>query len=114
MDDIQHARSLRRNQTKAEAKLWSRLRSRRLEGLKFVRQKPIGPYVVDFACVSAKLAIELDGGQHAERTDADRFRTEQLSEEGWELLRFWNHDVLKNPDGVCDRIATAVKMSLNR
>ncbi len=100
----QLARSLRRSQTDAEAKLWGHLRGRRLDGLKFRRQVPIVGYITDFACVDAKLIIELDGSQHAEREEADAIRTAALRLVGYEVIRFWNADVLKNVDAVLSTI----------
>ena len=101
------ARRLRRDQTDAERKLWFRLRDRRLNGLKFRRQMPIESYIVDFCCESARLIIELDGGQHAERS-SDAERTANLENYGYLVLRFWNNDVLGNIDGVLETIiATA-------
>jgi very-short-patch-repair endonuclease len=99
------ARRLRRDQTDAERTLWFRLRDRRLNGMKFRRQMAIKSYVVDFCCESARLIIELDGGQHAERTDSDVKRTADLEAFGYLVLRFWNNDVLSNIDGVVETIA---------
>jgi very-short-patch-repair endonuclease len=93
------ARSLRQRSTDAERKLWSRLRDRRLMGFKFKRQVPRGRYVVDFLCVEAGVAVEVDGSQHAD-SQADRMRTAQLEGEGLKVLRFWNNDILNNMDGV--------------
>ena len=102
------ARRLRRNQTDAERVLWFRLRDRRLNGLKFRRQMPIKSYVVDFCCESARLVIEIDGGQHVERRAEDEKRTFDLETYGYLVLRFWNNEVLKNIDGVLETIvATA-------
>jgi very-short-patch-repair endonuclease len=98
------ARKLRRKQTNAERELWLRLRDRRLNGLKFRRQVPIGGYVVDFCCESARLIVELDGGQHVERSEADAKRTAELEAQGYLVLRFWNNDVLRNIDGVLECI----------
>ena len=92
------ARKLRRNMTEAEERLWYHVRGRRLEGEKFVSQVQIGNYVADFACRTARLAIELDGGQHSLARDAAR--TEAIEKFGYVILRFWNHDVLQNTDGV--------------
>jgi very-short-patch-repair endonuclease len=85
--------------TDAERGLWSALRSRRLAGYKFRRQHPVGPFIVDFACIEHRLAIEADGGQHAENRKDGR-RTGWLTRRGWRVLRFWNNDVLTNPGGV--------------
>jgi very-short-patch-repair endonuclease len=103
------ARKLRRNQTDAERKLWFRLRDRRLSGLKFRRQFPIDRFVVDFFCADAHLIIELDGGQHAVRTDADARRTQVLEAKGYLVLRFWNNDVMRNIDGVVEVIAMTLE-----
>src|SRR5436309_16061102 len=85
-------RRLRRQSTDAETKLWFALRDRRLAGFKFVRQAPLGPYVVDVLCREGKLVIEVDGGQHAENS-RDRIRDEYLRSDGFRVLRFWNSDV---------------------
>ena len=102
------ARRLRRNQTDAERKLWFCLRDRRLHGLKFRRQTQIGQYVVDFYCETARLIVELDGGQHAERNERDAARTAALEAQGYLVLRFWNHDVLRNIDGVLESIVATL------
>ena len=105
---VRSARRLRRDQTDAERTLWFRLRDRRLNGLKFRRQMPLKSYVVDFCCESARLVIELDGGQHDIRVDEDARRTSELESFGYVVLRFWNNDVLNNIDGVLETIvATA-------
>ena len=84
------ARQLRANSTKAELRLWRRLRSRALNGHKFVRQEPIGPYVVDFVCREQRLVIEVDGGQHA--TDKrDAVRDRWLADHRYRIMRFWNN-----------------------
>jgi primosomal protein N' (replication factor Y) len=79
------------------------LRSRRLIGFKFRRQHPLGPYVLDFACVEHRLAVEADVSQHAD-SDHDRRRSDWLLYEGWRVVRFWNHDILRNPEAVLDTI----------
>ena len=104
-----HARVLRANQTEAETRLWRRLRDRQLGGAKFRRQVPIGPYIADFVCFAAKLIVELDGGQYADTAEADSARTVWLEKRGFRVLRFWNHDVLANPDGVPERILEALR-----
>ena len=96
---VRAVRRLRRQSTDAETKLWFALRDRRLAGFKFVRQAPLGPYVVDFLCREGKLVIEVDGGQHAENS-RDRIRDEYLRSDGFRVLRFWNSDVMANRDGV--------------
>ena len=95
------ARDLRRDQTHAERKLWNRIRSRSIDGCKFVRQEPICPYFVDFVCRERRLVIELDGGQHAE-SERDVVRDRWLADHRYRVLRFWNNDVLSNIDGVGD------------
>jgi len=105
------ARKLRGSSTDAEALLWSRLRGRQLEGRKFVRQFPIGNAVADFACRSARLVVELDGGQHSERIEQDADRTWVIESYGFHLIRFWNHDVLGNLDGVLEEIRAALLLA---
>ena len=92
--------------TEPELILWSQLRRRGLGGHKFRRQHPIGPYVVDFACLKAKLIVELDGGHHSEQREADRQRDANLKEQGFTVLRFWNDDVRSNLAGVLEQIAS--------
>lgn len=105
------ARELRQSQTDAEALLWSRLRDRRLLGLKFRRQRPILGYFADFACLEIGLVIELDGGQHAsdEAAASDSGRTAALSSAGFQVLRFWNHDVLRNTEAVMQQILNVAR-----
>jgi very-short-patch-repair endonuclease len=92
--------------TDAEMKIWQRLRAHRFRGLSFRRQLPVGPYVVDFACLDARLIIEIDGGQHAsDQAKYDAKRDAWLRAEGFVVLRFWNNDVLTNLRGVLERIA---------
>jgi len=93
------ARALRRDQTEAERIMWRLLRDRRFDGVKFRRQVPIGPFVVDFAAIEHRLVVELDGGQHAENAQ-DARRDGYLSDRGWRVARFWNIDVMKNREGV--------------
>ena len=104
----QRARRLRRNATGAEKTLWSLLRRKQLAGYRFRRQVPLGPYIVDLACLSARLVIEVDGGQHARSVDRDKHRTQWLEARGYRVLRFWNNDVLGNPDGVLQNILHAL------
>jgi very-short-patch-repair endonuclease len=103
------ARRLRRNQTDTERTLWFRPRDRRLAGWKFRRQFPIDRFVVDFFCADAHLVIELDGGQHAIRTEADAQRTKILEAMGYLVLRYWNNEVMRNIDGVMEDIAAALE-----
>ena len=105
---IGRARQLRRDTTDAEARLWGRLRSRQLDRAKFVRQHPIDRYVVDFCCRGARLVVELDGGQHADNA-ADEVRTRVIEANGYTIIRFWNHDVLGNIDGVLTEIQSALR-----
>ncbi len=95
-----HAAPLRQAMPEAEARLWQQLRDRRLMGHKFRRQHSIGPSVADFACVAARLVIELDGSQHAEAEAADSRRTAFLVAGGWTVIRFWNARVLTDMDNV--------------
>ena len=101
------ARALRAAQTEVERRLWQRLRNRQLNGAKFRRQHPIGPYIADFFCLDARLVIELDGSQHGEESTlrTDRRRTEYLANECYRVLRFWNEEVMSNIDGVLEEIA---------
>jgi very-short-patch-repair endonuclease len=101
------AQRLRRALTDAERKLWSVLRSRQLQGAKFRRQQPIGPFIADFVCQQERLIIEADGGQHADN-GADARRTAFLESKGYRILRFWNNDILNNVDGVAQVIADAL------
>jgi len=103
-DPVETARNLRRNQSDAERKLWSRLRNRQLEKLKFRRQHPIPPYTVDFFCEDKMLVIEIDGGQHTPEKDAARTRF--LETQGYKVIRFWNNDVLTNIEGVLQTIVS--------
>ncbi|MCA0051704.1 endonuclease domain-containing protein [Mesorhizobium sp. B283B1A] len=102
------ARSLRRDTTEAEGRLWQELRDRRLDRIKFRRQMPIGKYVADFVCPEAGLIVEIDGSQHAD-SDTDRIRKRELEAEGFRILRFWNDDVLKDMNAVCDTIIAYVR-----
>ncbi len=106
---IPAARKLRGNQTDAEQRLWSRLRKRQCVGFQFRRQVPIGSYIVDFACLSESLIVEVDGGQHANQREKDAERTRWLEAEEYRVLRFWNHDVLENTDGVVESIEQALR-----
>jgi ATP-dependent helicase HrpA/adenine-specific DNA-methyltransferase len=110
MKPIRTAWRLRRASTDAEQKLWSRLRNRQLRGLKFRRQVPIGPYVADFACIEARIVIEVDGGQHLAVAEADKLRSQEIEAAGYIVVRFWNDEVLANIDAVMaelDGVVTA-------
>jgi adenine-specific DNA-methyltransferase len=107
-EKIDRARTLRRHSTDAEALLWTRLRNRALAGHEFRRQRPVGPYVVDFICLEPHLVVEVDGGQHALRRNEDAVRTKWLEGQGLRVLRFWNHEVLQNLEGVLRMIEQAL------
>jgi very-short-patch-repair endonuclease len=102
------ARAFRANMTDAERCLWHLLRGRRLSGYKFRRQRPLGPFIADFASIEHRLVIEADGGQHNE-SDYDARRTAWLEKHGWRVLRFWNDEILQNPEGVADVIVGMIK-----
>ena len=102
------ARELRRNLTDAERALWRLLRDRRLRGAKFRRQVPVGPFIVDFAAFEHRLVVEVDGGQHA-GSPRDARRDAWLGANGFRVLRFWNNDVLANPEGVMEVLAGALR-----
>ena len=103
---IGFARRLRGAMTDAEREIWHHLRNRALMGCKFRRQHPVGPYIVDFACLERRLVVELDGGQHQEASDAARTRL--LSGHGFRVLRFWNNDVFERQDAVLAAIFDAL------
>jgi very-short-patch-repair endonuclease len=106
---LARAQRLRREMTDAERKLWSALRNRQLDGAKFRRQQPIGPFIADFVCQERRLIVEADGGQHAESA-GDVRRTVFLESKGYRVLRFWNNDILTNLDGVAEIIAAALSI----
>ncbi|HEX4635977.1 MAG TPA: endonuclease domain-containing protein [Rhizomicrobium sp.] len=103
------AKLLRANATDAERILWSILRGKQLADLRFRRQQPIGPYIADFFCPSAKLIVELDGSQHgADKIAAyDEERTRFLESKGYRVIRFWNIEVMKDRDSVAEAIFRA-------
>ncbi len=90
-------------------KLWSILRNRALQNFKSRRQQSLGPFFVDFVCFEERLILEVDGGQHADAAAKDARRTKWLEEQNFRVLRFWNNDVLENPEGVAQRIAEALE-----
>jgi len=104
---LTQAKKLRSNMTDAERRLWYRLRAHRFDGHKFKRQIPVGPYVVDFACLGRKVVIEVDGGQHAD-SRSDIARDTYLRDQGFQVLRFWNNDVLKNTEAVLEVILSTL------
>lgn len=97
---INRARELRNNLTEAELTLWKQIRLRQLSGYKFRRQHPIGEYVADFVCLEKRLIIEVDGGQHSEQGLYDQIRNDWLKSQGFCILRFWNHEVMMEIEGV--------------
>jgi adenine-specific DNA-methyltransferase len=105
---LENARTLRARSTDAERRLWYYLRHRRLSGYLFRRQAPIGRFVVDFACVRARLIVELDGGQHMDRLIEDLERTHQLARSGFRVIRFWNDEVLQRTEAVLESILEAL------
>ncbi len=104
----ERARTLRKNPTKAKQALWRPLRLRQLDEHKFRRQQPLGAYIVDFVCLEKRLIVELDGGQHAAQADSDAGRTAWLEAQGFRVLRFWNHEVLKEIEAVMEVIREAL------
>jgi very-short-patch-repair endonuclease len=106
-DMTARARNLRVNMTDAETKLWRALRRAQLNGPPFRKQHPVGPFIIDFYCPPLRLAVEVDGGQHAEQTkEADDRRTQWLAERGVTVVRYWNNDVLSNLEGVLSDLLT--------
>ena len=105
---LHHAQGMRQNQTSAEGLLWYYLRNKQLGGYKFRRQQPIGPYIADFACLPKKLLIELDGGQHADPKAPDEQRDQFLRQQGYRVLRFWNHEVFTDCFSVLERVYEAL------
>jgi very-short-patch-repair endonuclease len=101
-NDVERARKLRRDQTVAEARLWQQLRGRQLDGLKFVRQAPAGPFLADFLCRERKLIIEVDGATHLAPDEVayDAQRTAYLEEKGYKVIRVQNDEVLRDMDQV--------------
>jgi very-short-patch-repair endonuclease len=109
---IQRARQLRRDRSDAEKQLWYHLRGRQMDGHRFRRQVPIGSYIADFACLSARLVIEVDGGQHNEGTNEtlDAQRTEWLKTKGYRVLRFGNSDLLTDIDSVTETVFNELQL----
>ena len=103
-----NARTLRKSETDTERKIWQLLRSRNLNGAKFRRQHPIGPYVIDFICINEKLIIELDGSQHQQQQTHDAQRTMFLQQAGYRVIRFWDNDVLLQTESVMQVIFEAL------
>ena len=105
---LDRAKRQRSTPTEAEARLWYHLRAHRLGGYKFKRQKPLGPYIVDFVCMEHRLIVEVDGGQHAETLAYDVRRDDWLGARGFRVLRFWNNEVLGETEAVLERILQAL------
>ena len=105
---ITRARELRAHATDAERALWRQLRTKRIHGLRFRRQFPIGPFIAGFVCLKARLIIEVDGGQHDANAIQDERRTAWLNSQGFEVMRFWNNDVLTNIEGVVTMITARI------
>ena len=99
---------MRADATKAENMLWQALRGSRLEGFRFKRQVPLDGYILDFVCFEARLIVEVDGGQHSGNA-RDEERDAHFAKEGFITSRFWNDDVERNLDGVCDHILYSLK-----
>ncbi len=99
------SRELRHNATEAERKLWPHLSARKLKGVRFNRQFPVGQFICDFVSRERKLVIEIDGGQHAVNAEYDARRTRFLEAQGFSVIRFWNNEVMDNLEGVLDVIA---------
>ena len=101
-----HVKNLRKNMTEAEVILWSKLRLKEQHGVRFRRQHPVGPYIADFACVAAKLIVEVDGATHSSDGEIayDRKRDAYMTQRGWRVIRVSNNDVYKNLDNVCEMI----------
>ena len=102
-----HAKALRTTMPDAEVILWSFLKKGRQGGLRFRRQHPLGPYITDFACIAARLVIEVDGPTHwtDEGRSHDRRRTAYLEANGWRVVRICNEDIYRNLDAVLEHIA---------
>jgi len=101
---LEYARQLRKHSTLMEAKLWHQLKSRQVSGLKFRRQCPVGPYIVDFVSFEKMLVIEVDGSQHALQREYDEIRTQFLNSLGYKVIRFWNNEVQNQFDAVMEKI----------
>lgn len=108
-DSLVRVRSMRKEATEPERRLWSRLRDRQLDGVKFRRQVWLADHIADFYAASCKLVIEVDGDDHAVRDVQDQRRTERLEREGLQVLRFSNADVMNNMGGVLEMILMTVR-----
>ena len=115
---LHHAREMRQQPTEPERRLWQHLRRKQLGGFRFRRQQPLGAYIVDFYCHDSRLVVEVDGDSHAFQEEYDAERTAWLEEQGNQVIRFWNVEVMQNLDGVlqviletCDALASMGKIS---
>ena len=110
----QRRRGLRRNQTDAERVLWAKVRNKQFFGMRFFRQYSVGPYILDFYCPAAKLAVELDGGQHtlSDNMEYDAARSEYLKAQGIDVMRFWDNEVLLDIESVLSQLALKVTPSI--
>ena len=107
---LKFAKQMRSDATKSEARLWAVLRAKKLDGWKFKRQVPLGPFIADFVCFDARLVIEADGGQHSER-ESDDMRDRWFADNGFRVLRFWNNEIMDNMDGVVAALRQALTPS---
>lgn len=112
--NLEFAQKLRTDMTEAEKKLWAQLRARRLSGRKFKRQVPIGSFIVDFVCLEEKLIIEVDGSQHTDEIGYDENRTNFLERHGYNVVRFWNNDVMARMPIVLESILAALSRTRER
>jgi len=103
------ARALRIRLTDAEQHLWRRLRRKQLAGYRFRRQVPVGGFIADFACLEARLVIELDGGQHQAQSTYDEHRDRAIAAQGFRVLRFWNDQVFRETDAMLAVILAALE-----
>ncbi len=99
---------LRNNATDAERVVWSKIRMKQINGLRFLRQYGVGRYILDFYCPEIRLAIEINGGQHAKNQEYDATRTSYLNANDIKVIRFWNNDVLRNPQGVYTKLLETI------
>ncbi len=102
------ARNLRKNMTDPEQQLWDALRKRQLDGYRFRRQMPLGRYITDFICLEARLVIELDGNHHHDQQGYDRERDNWMQQQNFQVLRFWNHEILNHQQFVIQQIRQAL------
>jgi very-short-patch-repair endonuclease len=105
------AKILRKRSTEAEKMLWNSLRAKQPHGHKFRRQEPVGRFIVDFVCYEKKLVIEVDGGQHAAQKQGDEERDNWLASQGFNVLRFWDNEILGNIEGVMEVISKTLSPS---